>query len=114
MAQSATGAAVVRVGTAPPRILGSWRGRSNSVLQCYPCTERRHAGDTAVASGSRAWAHEPCARMMCVADPIGVVAKRLLGHNFALRYPGAIYWETSIVLTKFRNSHLASHSSATI
>src|SRR5713101_2781808 len=82
MAQSARKAAVVRVDNAPPRALGSRRGRSNSVLPRYLRTGRPYPGATAGAYGPRA-------RVIRVADPVGVVATCLLGHNFALRYPGA-------------------------
>ena len=83
MAQSARKAAVVRVDNAPPRALGSRRGRSNSVLPRYLRTGRPYPGATAGAYGPRA-------RVIRVADPVGVVATCLLGHNFALRYPGPL------------------------
>jgi hypothetical protein len=72
--QSAKEAAVVRVRHAPP---GS-EGEGGTQRQ-RPATGSVH----------RKVPHGHSARVMRVANPVGVVAPCLLGYNVDLRYPGA-------------------------
>jgi hypothetical protein len=74
MAQSAREAAVVRVSNVPP----GFEGQGGTQRQC-----------PATCSVHRKVPHGLSARVMRGANPVGVVAQCLLGHNFELRYPGA-------------------------
>jgi len=89
MAQRPREAAWGAVGTRLPELWGAGGEAATASGNMIRAPEGATRALKPWRQGSRTWAYGPGARVIRVADPVGVVVTCLLGHNFDLRYPGA-------------------------